>query len=163
MGVTPLGASDEQFMSRAFELAQQAEQQGEIPVGAVVVQNGQVVGEGFNSSITNQDPTAHAEVIALRAAARAVSNYRLVDSTLYVTIEPCMMCAGAMLHARVERLVYGASEPKAGAANSHRLLDFDWQNHRISILGGVLETECSALMTNFFKRKREQSAAGGLS
>lgn len=149
-------------MSRAFELAQQAEQQGEIPIGAVVVQSGQIVGEGFNRSITNQDPTAHAEVIALRAAARKVSNYRLVDSTLYVTIEPCMMCAGAMLHARIGQLVYGASEPKAGA-HSHALLDFDWQNHRISILSGVLEHECGALMTNFFKRKREQPAAGGLS
>ena len=162
MGVAGLFASDEQFMIRALELAAHAEQRGEIPIGAVVVQNDQIIGEGCNASISEQDPTAHAEVAALRAAARTVANYRLVESTLFVTIEPCMMCAGALLHARITRLVYGAAEPKAGAVNTHPLLNFDWQNHGISILGGVLEHECRDLMSNFFKRKREQIAAGGL-
>ncbi len=152
-----LAVHDETWMQRAIELAQVAAAIDEVPVGAIVVANDtqEVLGEGFNQPISGADPSAHAEVIALRAAAKQRQNYRLVGTTLYVTIEPCMMCAGAMLHARVDRLVFGAAEPKAGAVVSHALLGTDWQNHKVAVTGGVLSEVCAELMSGFFAAKRK--------
>jgi len=142
-------------MQRAIELAQQAESLGEVPVGAVIVKGDQVVGEGFNAPISGTDPTGHAEITALRAAAHHLDNYRLVNTTLYVTLEPCVMCAGAMIHARVSRLVFGAHEPKTGAVGSaFDLLSSDKHNHRIEVRTGVLAEQCAELMTSFFAKKR---------
>jgi len=149
----------EEWMREALALAQQAEQTDEVPVGAVLVKDNQIVGRGFNQPISTNDPTAHAEIMALRDAAKRLGNYRLPDCTLYVTIEPCTMCAGAMVHARIKQLVYGASEPKAGVIESNgQLLNAEFFNHSIIPLGGVLAAECSALMSQFFKRRREQKA-----
>jgi len=143
------------FMREALDEARKAAHAGEVPVGAVVVLNGQVVGRGFNQPISAADPTAHAEVLALREAARAIANYRLVGSTLYVTIEPCLMCVGAMIHARVATLVFGALEPKAGAiVSSCQAHENPSLNHRIEVVGGVLEVECRALIQEFFKGRR---------
>lgn len=146
---------DERWMRRALELAQQAELQGEVPVGAVLVIDGQSVGEAFNAPISGCDPTAHAEIAALRAAAAYRGNYRLPQSTLYVTIEPCTMCFGAMMHARVQRLVFGAREPRAGAIRSQLgLADQSFYNHTLEVVEGILQEECSALLTDFFSRRR---------
>jgi tRNA(adenine34) deaminase len=146
---------DEIFMRRALELAAEAAMAGEVPVGAVLVRDGSIIGEGWNSPISRCDPTAHAEVLALRDAALRVGNYRLPGSTLYVTIEPCTMCAGALVHARVARVVYGAAEPKAGVAASNLMLfDAPHFNHRVSFERGVLQTECSVLMSEFFRARR---------
>lgn len=146
---------DLQYMRRALMLAQHAEQAGEVPVGAVVVLNGEVIGEGWNQPIVTHDPSAHAEMVALRAAARQIKNYRLTGATLYVTLEPCAMCAGAIVHARIARVVYGATDPKAGAAGSvFSLLDSDRLNHRAETVGGVLGGECSELLKNFFQGRR---------
>lgn len=143
------------FMQRALALAREAGDAGEVPVGAVVVVEGAVVGEGRNQPIGAHDPTAHAEVVALRAAAAAVGNYRLTGATLYVTIEPCLMCVGAMVHARIGTVVYGAPEPKSGAIAStceaHRLPGL---NHRLEAMGGVCEDECRALVQGFFRARR---------
>lgn len=152
-------SQDEGFMHRALSLAHQADAQGEVPVGAVLVRHGEIVGEGFNQPISGVDPCAHAEIVALRSAADALGNYRLVDSVLYVTIEPCMMCAGALVHARIGRLVFGAREYKAGAILTHPLINRSWQNHRIAVKGGVLEAQCAELMSTFFKRRRALSGA----
>lgn len=142
-------------MRRAIALAQQAAAEGEVPVGAVVVRNGEVIGEGYNRPISSCDPTAHAEIVALRDAATRIGNYRLPDSTLYVTIEPCTMCAGALVHARVARVVYGTLEPKAGVAVSNlALFDGPHFNHRVCCEGGVLQAECAALMSDFFRSRR---------
>lgn len=142
-------------MRCALALAAQAEQRGEVPVGAVLVSKGEIVGEGFNQPIASCDPTAHAEVMALRDAATRTGNYRLPDTTLYVTIEPCAMCAGALVHARVSRVVFGAPEPKAGVAVSQlQLFDAPHFNHRVQYEGGVLAEECSAMMSAFFKKRR---------
>ena len=146
--------SHQQWMRRALELARQAQLAGEVPVGAVAVRDGDVLGEGYNQPISSGDPTAHAEVVALRRAASAAGNYRLPETTLYVTVEPCMMCAGALVHARVGRLVYGAREPKAGAVDSHGLLSGDWLNHAVAVTSGVCEAECSALISDFFAARR---------
>ncbi len=147
--------SDKEFMSRALELATQARDQGEVPVGAVVVHDGAVIGEGFNQPITLVDPSAHAEMQAMRRAARRMDNYRLADATLYVTLEPCAMCAGAMVHARIKRLVYGAADPKTGAAGSvFNLVQADRLNHRLDVDGGVMEKECGALLKGFFRKRR---------
>ncbi|HQQ62332.1 MAG TPA: tRNA adenosine(34) deaminase TadA [Pseudomonadales bacterium] len=147
--------TDELFMRRALELALAAQQRGEVPVGAVVVRDGEIIGEGFNQPISSCDPTAHAEVVALRDAASRIGNYRLPGATLYVTIEPCTMCAGALVHARVQRVVYGTPETKSGVAVSHiGLFDAAHFNHRIICEGGVLEQECAALMREFFKSRR---------
>jgi tRNA(adenine34) deaminase len=128
---------------------------GEVPVGAVVVIGGEIAGRGFNQPIGSQDPTAHAEVVALREAARAAGNYRLLGSTMYVTIEPCLMCVGAMVHARVATLVFGAAEPKAGAVvSSCRAHELPSLNHRIEVVGGVLEADCRALIQEFFRTRR---------
>ena len=146
---------DALFMSKAYRLAQQAEQQGEVPVGAIVVHNHEIIGTGFNQCITQPDPCAHAEIMALRQAATHLNNYRLLDCTLYVTLEPCMMCAGAMVHARIKRLVYAASDPKTGAIDSRlNLLTSECTNHTIEVTSGVLQSKCSNLLSDFFKQRR---------
>ncbi len=142
-------------MRRALQLARDAEAGGEVPVGAVVVWNGVVVGEGANRPIASHDPTAHAEIVALREAARRIGNYRLPGTTLYVTLEPCTMCAGAMIHARIERLVFAASDPRTGAAGSvHDVLGDRRHNHRVVVGGGLLAEESAALLRAFFRRRR---------
>jgi tRNA(Arg) A34 adenosine deaminase TadA len=146
---------DEGFMRLALAQADAASRRGEVPVGAVVVIDGQVVGEGFNQPIAASDPTAHAEIVAMREAARRIGNYRLTGATVYVTIEPCQMCVGAMVHARVARVVYGAPEPKAGAIESAmRAHEHPALNHRLSAEGGVLEAECRAMIQRFFEARR---------
>jgi tRNA(adenine34) deaminase len=147
--------ADEHFMRTAMELGREARRRGEVPVGAVVVLDGGVIGEGFNQPIGTSDPTAHAEMVALRDAARRLGNYRLTGATLYVTIEPCQMCVGAMVHARIARVVYGAREPKAGAIESAmRAHEHPSLNHRMTATGGVLEAECRELMQGFFRDRR---------
>jgi tRNA(adenine34) deaminase len=148
-------ADDVRFMTRALELAREAAADGEVPVGAVLVRDGVVVAEGRNQPIANHDPTAHAEILCLRAAGAAEENYRLPGSTLYVTLEPCAMCAGAMVHARVERLVYGARDPKTGAAGSvFDLTAGERLNHRIETTAGVLADACGDLLRRFFRERR---------
>ncbi len=142
-------------MRRALELARHAEEAGEVPVGAVVVLDGEIIGEGWNQPIVSHDPTAHAEIVALRAAAMRIRNYRLSNATLYVTLEPCAMCAGAIVHARIARVVYGADDPKTGAARSvFRLLDAPALNHRAEVVGGVLAEECGERLKRFFQSRR---------
>ena len=151
--------NDEFFMRRALALAEAGATLGEVPVGAVLVLDGQVVGEGFNQPISACDPTAHAEVIALRQAAASLRNYRLPGSTLYVTLEPCTMCVGALVHARVERLVFGTVEPKAGSVVSKaQLLDASYLNHQVRYEGGVLAEECAACMRAFFQARRQKNS-----
>jgi len=150
--------TDSDYMALALAQARQARDRGEVPVGAVVVAGGAVIGEGFNQPISASDPTAHAEIVALRAAAARQGNYRLSGSTVFVTIEPCLMCVGAMVHARVARVVYGTSEPKAGAIESAmRAHEHPSLNHRLEATGGVLEAECRELIQAFFKDRRGQS------
>jgi tRNA(adenine34) deaminase len=147
--------NDVDFMRRALELARRAEKEGEVPVGALVVRGGGIIGEGWNRPIGSHDPTAHAEIIALRAAGTALQNYRLATCTLYVTLEPCAMCIGAMLHARTERLVFGAWDSKAGACGS--VLDLTREPRlgaRIDVFGGVCSDECAALLRGFFESRR---------
>jgi len=147
---------DEDFMRVALAQAAEARRRGEVPVGAVVVLQGEVIGAGFNRPITARDPTAHAEIVALRRAARRVRNYRLTGAELFVTIEPCQMCVGAMVHARVARVVYGAREPKAGALESAmRAHEHPALNHRLAARGGVLEADCRALIQEFFRSRRQ--------
>jgi tRNA(adenine34) deaminase len=154
-GDGPGGRMDESFMRAALELAHEAWRRGEVPVGAIVVIDGRVAGEGFNQPIGARDPTAHAEIVALRDAARRVGNYRLSGADLYVTIEPCQMCVGAMVHARVARVVYGAAEPKAGAIESAmRAHEHPALNHRLAAVSGVLEDECRAVLQAFFRDRR---------
>ncbi|MDG9882141.1 tRNA adenosine(34) deaminase TadA [Pseudomonas sp. GD04058] len=149
---------DQEFMRLALELAAQGAALGEVPVGAVLVQHGQVLGQGFNRPITDSDPSAHAEMVAIRAAARAASNYRLPGSTLYVTLEPCSMCAGLIVHSRVERVVYGALEPKAGIVQSQgQFFTQGFLNHRVIYEGGVLAQECGAILSEFFKARRAKA------
>ena len=151
----------ESFMREALVLARAGADAGEVPVGAVVVVDGRVVGRGFNRPISGVDPTAHAEVVALREAAREVGNYRLTGATLYVTVEPCLMCAGAMVHARVGLLVFGTVEPKAGAVvSTMQALEHEALNHRVEALGGVLEEECRAVVQAFFRARRRQEREG---
>lgn len=153
--------ADERFMQRALELAAQAASLGEVPVGAVVVIDGRIVGEGFNRPLDSADPTAHAEIEALRAAARTLGNYRLTGTTLYVTIEPCTMCAGALVHARVARLVYGAAEPRSGAVvSSAQVLDNPALNHRVAVTAGVLDQAAATLLRDFFRSRRAQTQPG---
>ncbi|MDG1161839.1 MAG: tRNA adenosine(34) deaminase TadA [Burkholderiales bacterium] len=147
--------SDHEFMSRALRFARESASRSEVPVGAVLVQNGKVIGGAGNSPIFSSDPTAHAEINTIRLAASAVRNYRLVGTTLYTTLEPCVMCAGAIIHARISRLVFGAYDPKSGACGSvvdlfseHNL------NHHTTVMGGVLQTECSEVLQTFFKSRR---------
>jgi tRNA(adenine34) deaminase len=146
---------DPKWMREALVLARQAEAAGEVPVGAVLVKDGILVGSGWNQPIGAHDPTAHAEVMAMRAGAQQLSSYRLTGSTLYVTLEPCAMCAGALVHARVARLVYGAADPKSGAAGSvFDLTGSGKLNHRLEVIGGVLAEECGALLKDFFAKRR---------
>ncbi len=150
-----MNTEDEKFMRRALELAKQGEAAGEVPVGCVIVKDGEIIGEGFNHPITAHDPTAHAEIGAMRAAAARLDNYRLVDTTLYVTLEPCTMCAGAMVHARVKRLVFAANEPRTGAVGSVYDIPRDERlNHRLEVTAGVLAEESSVLLREFFRSRR---------
>jgi len=145
------------FMRAALDEARRGFDAGEVPVGAIIVLDGQIAGRGFNQPIGSCDPTAHAEIVALRAAALAADNYRLVGATVYVTIEPCLMCVGAMVHARVGTVVFGAAEPKAGAiVSACRAHELPSLNHRIQVIGGVLEDECRAVIQEFFKTRRGQ-------
>jgi tRNA(adenine34) deaminase len=147
--------TDEKWMRRALELARHAGEAGEVPVGALVIMNDEVIGEGWNQPIVSHDPTAHAEIVALRAAAQRMKNYRLPGAYLYVTLEPCAMCAGAVVHARIERVVYGAPDPKAGAAGSvFNLLQSASLNHRAEVIGGVMSDECGRMLQQFFQRRR---------
>src|ERR1043165_9977755 len=148
-------AADLRFMQRALKLASTAQAEGEVPVGAVIVKDGHIVGEGWNQPIGTHDPTAHAEIVALRAAARALGTYRLLDTTLYVTLEPCPMCAGAMVHARVKRLVYATTDLRAGAAGTvFNIVQHPALNHRVETLGGVLAEPCRELLRGFFIARR---------
>ncbi len=151
-------SQDSHFMREALALAAHGASLGEVPVGAVLVQNGEVIGRGFNCPITTFDPSAHAEMVAIRAASAAVENYRLPGSTLYVTLEPCSMCAGLLVHARINRVVFGATEPKAGAVQSRgKFFDQIFLNHRVMVEGGVLAEECSAVLSEFFKQRRAKA------
>ena len=148
---------DNYWMHHALKLAKKAAQIGEVPVGAVVICNGEIIGEGYNSPITSSNPTAHAEIMAIEQAAKFLNNYRLTGCELYVTIEPCMMCAGAIIHSRIERVVYGAHEPKSGALVSRLdLLSLLFINHKPEIVGPVLEAECKAEIQSFFRLKRNK-------
>ncbi len=152
--------NDEYWMRHALTLAQRAWDEGEVPVGAVLVLGDQVIGEGWNRPIGHHDPTAHAEIMALRQGGKVLENYRLIDATLYVTLEPCTMCAGAMVHSRIGRLVFGARDEKTGAAGS--LLDVlghPGMNHRIAVSEGVLAPECAAMLSEFFRQRRAQKKA----
>ena len=147
--------ADIDYMQIALSLGRQAAQNGEVPVGAIVVKDGIVIGRGSNAPITLQDPTAHAEIIAMREAAQHIGNYRLVGCTLYVTLEPCAMCSGTIQHARVAKLVYGASDPKTGACGSViNLMNEPKLNHHCEVISGVLAQECGAVLTEFFKQRR---------
>lgn len=147
---------DECWMRRALELARAAEEQGEVPVGAVLVRDGEVLAEGCNGPIASSDPTSHAEIVAIRGAARRLSNYRLPGTTMYVTLEPCPMCAGAVLNARIERLVFGAYDDKSGAAGTVvDLLAPGLFNHTCRVTGGVLRTDCARLLSAFFQSRRD--------
>jgi len=147
--------SDAEYMDLALAEAKKAEAAGEVPVGAIVVSAGIVIGRGFNQPISGNDPTAHAEIIALREAARHQHNYRLSDAAMYCTVEPCMMCAGAMIHARITRLVFGTPDPKAGSAGSiYNVLTDPRLNHRVDVVSGIREDESAALLREFFARRR---------
>lgn len=151
---------DLRWMRHAMELARQGQTYNEVPVGAVIVKDNRIIGEGWNQPIGRHDPSAHAEMVALRAAGQSLSNYRLLDTTLYVTLEPCVMCAGAIIHARVSRVVFGASDPKAGAAGS--VIDIFANttiNHHVTVEGGLLATECGELLIQFFRAKRNGSSS----
>jgi tRNA(adenine34) deaminase len=148
--------SDEAYLRAAIDEARAAERDGEVPVGAVVVFEGAIVGRGNNRVLRDSDPTAHAEVVAMRAAGQMLGNYRLEDCTLYVTLEPCAMCAGAILHARIQRLVFAATDPKAGACGSVlSVMNHPKLNHKVQVESGLLAEECGALLTNFFRARRQ--------
>ena len=155
-----MAAADEEFMREALAEAAAAGQAGEVPIGAIVVIDGAIIGRGHNRVIETSDPTAHAEIVALREAARAVGNYRLTGATLYATIEPCAMCAGALIHARIGRLVYGAPDERAGAVVTHfGICATDFLNHRVKAEGGILESECREMIQSFFRGKRRATHA----
>ncbi|WP_440779003.1 tRNA adenosine(34) deaminase TadA [Pseudomonas syringae] len=154
-------SNDQHFMREALALAAQGALLGEVPVGAVVVHNGEIIGRGYNCPISGSDPSAHAEMVAIRDAARALGNYRLPGSTLYVTLEPCSMCAGLIVHSRVARVVYGALEPKAGIVQSQgQFFSQGFLNHRVLFEGGVLGEECGAMLSEFFRLRRAARDAG---
>ena len=151
---------DEQFMQAAIEQAKLADKKNEVPVGAVVVLDGQIIGRGFNQPISACDPSAHAEVMALRDAAKHIQNYRLINADLYVTVEPCTMCSGAIVHGRIRRVIYGTTEPKAGMAESQgNIFTVPYFNHKVEVMGGVLAQECTDVIQAFFKRRREEKKA----
>lgn len=148
---------DKEWMQRAFELAQKAKEHDEVPVGAVIVYQDQIIGEGWNQPISSNDPTAHAEIIALRDAGNKVGNYRLPNATMYVTLEPCAMCAGAILHARLSKIIFAVADPKTGACGSiFNLLQAEELNHKVEIDKGIMEDECRSLIQTFFKEKRSK-------
>lgn len=145
-------------MHTALQLAYEAERQGEVPVGAVLVQEGQVIGRGYNRTITDHDPSAHAEIVAMRDAGQALSNYRLPQTSLYVTLEPCSMCAGAIIHARVSRVIYAAHDPKTGAHTSQfELLQHPGHNHRVEVMHGIMADESRELLQRFFRARRKKT------
>ncbi|SRR5579883_1147941 len=145
------------WMQRAIQLAEYAAMQEEVPVGAILVLNDQVIGEGYNQPISQCDPTAHAEIMALRAGAERIGNYRLLNATLYVTLEPCLMCAGAIVHARIKQVIYGATDPKAGAIVSMaKVLDKPFLNHRVAYTGGLLADLCGTMLSRFFQARRQK-------
>ena len=149
---------DNYWMEKALQLATNAAAAQEVPVGAVLVLDDQVIGEGSNCPISSQDPTAHAEILALRSAAKYLANYRLLNSTLYVTLEPCLMCAGAIIHARIHRLVYGAADSKTGVVTTQlQILNHTFLNHRVNITQGVLADRCGHVLSEFFKKKRSKN------
>lgn len=155
-----LTLTENEFMTRALQLADQGASLGEVPVGAVVVYDGEIIGEGFNQPISRTDPTAHAEVVAIRAAAKALGNYRLIDCDLYVTLEPCSMCAGAIVHSRVKRVIYATTEPKAGVVESQqRYFESPWLNHWPEVLGGVMAEDAKLGLQRFFKARRAAKKA----
>lgn len=159
--MTRMLETDTDYMLRALQLARRAEREGEVPVGAVVISEGQVIGEGWNQNIGSNDPSAHAEIIALRDAGRRLSNHRLVNATLFVTLEPCIMCLGASIHARIERLVYGASDPKTGALGGQvDVQSLARHNHLIEVTAGVLGEESRQLLRAFFKARRGARPTG---
>ena len=148
-------SEEKRHMSRALQMAKRAYAEDEVPVGAVLVRQGEIIAEGYNQTIQKCDPTAHAELVVIQAGSHYCSNHRLIGCELYVTIEPCVMCVGAMLHARIKRVIFGAREPRAGALQSHlRLLNQSHFNHSIDWQGGILEAECGGLMTKFFRARR---------
>ena len=150
-------AGHDYFMGEALALAKAASDIGEVPVGAVIVRDGEIIGRGYNQSICAHDPTAHAEIMALKDAAASISNHRLVNADMYVTIEPCTMCAGALVHARLANLYFGASEPRAGAViSSARVLENSGLNHRVNVVPYIRQIECAELISNFFKKKRQE-------
>ena len=158
VGISSIEDSDQHWMQTAIKLAQKAEELGEVPVGAIIIKDNDLISEGFNQPISQHDPTSHAEIMALRTAAQKLENYRLPDTTLYVTLEPCAMCAGAIIHARVERVVFGAYDPKGGAAGSvFEILGTDQLNHKVEVIGGILEEECANLLKAFFKSRRKNT------
>lgn len=152
-----LANNDMKWMQHAYQLALRAQQQGEVPVGAVLVKENSIIGEGWNRPIESHDPTAHAEIMALRDAATKIQNYRLVDTTLYITLEPCVMCAGAIVHARIKRVVFSTVDPRTGAAGSvFSILNSSELNHQVDVEHGILSTESAELLKNFFKEKRQR-------
>lgn len=152
---------DAAWMDLALEQAEFAAAAGEVPVGALVIKDGEIIGRGHNRNLLDNDPTAHAEIVALRQAAARLGNHRLVGCTMVATIEPCSMCAGALIHARIARLVYGASDPKAGAAGSTvQVINHPSLNHRMEVTAGVLAERCSAILQEFFRRKRQRAEDG---
>lgn len=158
MNIAAPTPEDQHWMRHALLLARRAQEAGEVPVGAVVVQGDRIIGEGWNRPIGDHDPSAHAEMLAMRAAAQRIGNYRLLDTTLYVTLEPCVMCAGAIIHARIGRLVYGAPDPKAGGVHSvYDVIANPRLNHRLPWQGGVLEAECGQILRDFFRARRAKN------
>lgn len=157
---TKFSSDDETFMRRAIALADLAQSHNEIPVGAVLVHNGKIIGEGFNQSIMNNDPSAHAEMMAIRDAGKNIANYRLLDCTLYVTLEPCCMCAGLLVHSRIKQLVFASKDLKTGAAGSaFALLNHQQHNHQVEVRSGLFAEECSTMLSAFFKRRRAEKKA----
>ena len=157
---SPAEYSDEYWMQRALALALRAQEEGEVPVGAILVLDNQVIGEGWNRPIGRHDPTAHAEIMALRQGGLVLQNYRLLDATLYVTLEPCVMCAGAMVHSRIGRVVFGARDAKTGAAGSLMdVLHHPGMNHRVEVTEGILRDECATLLSDFFRMRRQEIKA----
>lgn len=150
--------SDQKWIAHALELAQRAASMNEVPVGAVLVQGGRIVGEGWNQPIANHDPTSHAEIMALRQGGKQLKNYRLTDTTLYVTLEPCAMCVGAIVHARVNQLIFGAFDPRAGAVSSvFELIDKPQLNHKVQWRGGVMADACGEVLKGFFRGRRQKT------
>ena len=148
-------SNHEKWMKHALELAERSRQEGEVPVGAVIVKDNELIAEGWNQPIDKHDATAHAEIAAIRAAGIALDNYRIPDTTLYVTLEPCTMCAGAIIHARIANVIYGAPDPKTGSAGSAiDIFAKDYHNHRVNVEGGVLREECGQILKDFFKERR---------